>query len=219
MRILLVEDDELLGKALETGLRQALYTPEWVKDGDSAVLAIETTDFSAIILDINLPNLSGLEVLKIARKSTRAHVPIIIMTARDGLQQRVEGLDLGADDYIAKPFDLEELYARIRALIRRSQGRADSKILCHDIELDSSARTVKKNGEWIKLAAKEYSVLAFLMERAGKIQSKSEIEEQLYGWEKDIDSNTIEVTVYALRKKLGRELITTIRGVGYMVNP
>lgn len=217
MRVLLVEDDMLLGRALETGLKQGGYTPEWVTDGESALAAARDNAFSALVLDINLPKLSGLEVLKGLRSNS--NVPVIIMTARDGLDQRIEGLDLGADDYLVKPFEMAELMARLRAVMRRSQGRAEAKISYLDIELDSAARKVTKGGEWVKMSAREYQVLALLMERAGRILSKSEIEEQIYSWDGDVESNTVEAAVYSIRKKLGREIITTIRGVGYIVNP
>ncbi len=216
MRILLVEDDELLGKALETGLKQGGYTPEWVKDGESALLAIKTGGFSAIALDINLPKLNGLDVLKRLRQNQ--HIPVVIMTARDALEQRIEGLDLGADDYLVKPFEMDELLARLRAVMRRSQGRSNAIITFQDIVMDTNARKVMKGGEWIRLSAREYQILALLMERSGRIMSKSEIEEQIYSWDGDVESNTVEAAIYTIRKKLGKELITTIRGVGYMVN-
>ncbi len=217
MRILLIEDDPLLGKALETGLKQAGYKPEWMQDGESALLAAQVNVFDAIVLDINLPKLSGLEVLKQIRLSS--NVPIIIMTARYSLDQKVEGLDLGADDYLVKPFELPELLARLRAIVRRSQNRTNPIISCMDVELDTVARTIKKSNEWIKLSAREYQIVALLMQRVGKIVSKSELEEQIYSWDGSVESNTIEVGIYNIRKKLGHELITTIRGVGYVVNP
>lgn len=216
MRILLVEDDALLGKALESGLKQAGNMPEWVKNGENALLAIDAGVFDAIVLDINLPKMSGLEVLKVIR--VKHAIPIIIMTALDALEERIHGLDLGADDYLVKPFDMAELLARLRAVIRRSQGRANPVIKFLDIEMDTTARKVKKGGEWIRLSAREYQILALLMERSGRILSKSEIEEQIYSWEGEVESNTVEAAVYTIRKKLGKELITTIRGVGYMVN-
>ncbi len=217
MRVLLVEDDVLLGKALETGLKQGGYTPEWVTDGETALSAAQDNAFSALVLDINLPKLSGLEILKKLRLDSK--VPVIIMTARDAVDQRIEGLDLGADDYIVKPFELQELMARLRAVMRRSEGRAEAKISYLDIEMDTAARTVSKGGQWVKLSAREYQVLALLMQRTGRILSKSEIEEQIYSWDGDVESNTVEAAVYSIRKKLGREIITTIRGVGYIVNP
>lgn len=217
MRILLVEDDELLGKALETGLRQGGHTPEWVKDGENALLALDAGGFDAVALDINLPKLSGLEILKKVREHNKT--PIIIMTACDTLEERVEGLDSGADDYLVKPFDMAELLARLRAVTRRSYGRANAFITFQDVELDTAARKVKKAGEWVRLSAREYQILALLMERSGRILSKSEIEDQIYSWDGDVESNTVEAAIYTIRKKLGKELITTIRGVGYMVNP
>jgi DNA-binding response OmpR family regulator len=216
MRILLVEDDQLLGKALETGMRQASCTVDWVTDGETALDALEAGTFAAIALDINLPGQTGLQLLKVLRRTSA--VPVVIMTARDGLNDRIEGLDLGADDYLVKPFDLKELLARLRAVVRRSQGRAQATLTKGDIEMDTSARTVKKNGEWVKLTSREYQILALLMERMGRILSRSEIEEQVYSWEGDTESNTIEAAIYTLRKKLGRDLITNIRGVGYIIH-
>lgn len=217
MRILLVEDDELLGRALQTGLSQAGYTPEWVKDGETAIEALASSTFSSVILDINLPGLSGLDVLKQLRKNS--DLPVVIMTARDALDARIEGLDLGADDYLVKPFALPELLARLRAVTRRSLGRSQHRIVYGDIELDTAARTVTRAGQWVKLTAREYQILALLMERMGRILSRSEIEEQVYSWDGDVESNTIEAAIYTIRKKLGRELIVTLRGVGYTINP
>ena len=217
MRILLVEDDELLGRALHTGLTQAGYTPEWVKDGETAIEALASSTFSSVILDINLPGLSGLDVLKNLRKTS--DLPVVIMTARDALDARIEGLDLGADDYLVKPFALPELLARLRAVTRRSLGRSQHLIVHGDIELDTAARTVTRGGQWVKLTAREYQILALLMERMGRILSRAEIEEQIYSWDGDVESNTIEAAIYTIRKKLGRELIVTLRGVGYTINP
>ena len=216
MRILLVEDDELLGQALQTGLSQAGYTPDWVKDGETAIEALASSTFSSVILDINLPGLSGLDVLKSLRKSS--DLPVVIMTARDALDARIEGLDLGADDYLVKPFALPELLARLRAVTRRSLGRSQHRIVHGDIDLDTAARTVTRAGQWVKLTAREYQILALLMERMGRILSRSEIEEQVYSWDGDVESNTIEAAIYTIRKKLGRELIVTLRGVGYVIN-
>ncbi len=216
MRILLVEDDDLLGKALKTGLAQAGYTPDWLRDGETALEAVRANTYSAVILDINLPGISGLDVLKILRQS--ADLPVLIMTARDGLDSRVEGLDLGADDYIVKPFALIELLARLRAVQRRSLGRSQTLITLHDIELDTAARTVRKGGEWIKITAREFQILSLLMERMGRIVSKSEIENHVYSWDGDFESNTVEAAIYSLRKKLGKTLISTLRGVGYVIN-
>ncbi len=217
MRILLVEDDDLLGKALRSGLTQGGYMVDWLQDGEAALEAARAVGYIAVVLDINLPGISGLEVLTGLRQTS--DLPVIIMTARDGLEARIEGLDLGADDYLVKPFALPELLARLRAVTRRSQGRAQQVIVHGDIELDTASRTVSKAGQWVKLTAREYQILALLMERMGRILSKSEIEDQVYGWDGDVESNTIEAVIYTIRKKLGRELITTLRGVGYVINP
>lgn len=216
MRILLVEDDTLLGKALETGMKQSGCTVEWVTDGEMAIEAIRAGSFAAVALDINLPGMSGLQVLKSLRHGSA--IPVVIMTARDGLDDRIEGLDLGADDYIVKPFDLKELLARLRAVVRRSQGRAQALLTKGDVEMDTSSRTVRKGGDWLKLTSREYQILALLMERMGRILSKSDIEEQVYSWDGDAESNTIEAAIYTLRKKLGRDFIVNVRGVGYIIH-
>ncbi len=217
MRILLVEDDLLLGQALETGIQQSGYTVDWVTGGEAALEALDLVPFAAVALDINLPDLSGFKVLKQLRRTNK--VPVVVMTARDALDDRIEGLDLGADDYIVKPFDLKELLARVRAVVRRSHGLANALLTHRDIELDTNARTVKKAGEWIRLTGREYQILALLMERMGRILSRSDIEAQIYNWDGDTESNTIEAAIYTLRKKVGRELVTNVRGVGYVIQP
>lgn len=215
MRILLVEDDDLLGRALKTGLEQAGHTPEWMTDGETALDALRTSPFDVVALDLNLPRMSGIDVLNKVRQTSK--IPIVIMTARDALEQRIEGLDLGADDYLVKPFKLIELLARIRAVVRRAQGLAQSIIVHKDIELDMTAHTVKRGGHWVKLTAREYQVLTLLMTRIGRIMSKNEIEEQVYSWEGEVESNTIEAAIYTIRKKLGKDLINNVRGVGYVI--
>ncbi len=217
MRLLLVEDDPLLGEALEMGIQQSGYTVDWVTGGESALEALDLVPFSAVALDLNLPDLSGFRVLKQLRRTSK--VPVVIMTARDALDDRIEGLDLGADDYIVKPFDLKELLARIRAVVRRSHGLAHASLTHRDIELDTAARTVSKAGQRIKLTGREYQILVMLMERIGRIFSRSEIETRIYNWDGDAESNTIEAAIYTLRKKLGRDLVTNIRGVGYVIEP
>ena len=217
MRILLVEDDHMLGKALQDGLTQGGYTADWVKDGEDAVLAFQANDYEALILDINLPGLSGLDVLKTVRQTSG--VAVVIMTARDGLQDRIDGLDLGADDYIVKPFALGELLARLRAVHRRGLGHASTIVTHGDVEMDTAARKIKKAGAWVRLTAREYQIAEILMQRMGRILSKAEIENQVYSWEGNFESNTIEAAIYSLRKKLGRDLITTLRGIGYVINP
>jgi len=217
MRILLVEDDELLGDAIKTGLRQEKYTTDWVQDGNSASLALKNEIFDLVVLDIGLPRRSGLEVLKELRDAGIA-TPVLILTARDTISDRVQGLDTGADDYLTKPFDMEELVARIRALLRRSSGRATPLLTHGDITLDPASHQVVRAGTTVELSGREFAILQVLLEFSGKVMSKSRLEEELYGWSSDIESNTVEVYIHHLRKKLGSDLIRTIRGVGYMIN-
>lgn len=218
MRLLLIEDDDILGSSLKKALEKHAYGVDWLTDGESALAALEDLQFGAAILDIHLPKLSGLDVLKAVRKK-RNKIPILLLTARDAAVQKVEGLDSGADDYLVKPFDLDELLARVRALIRRSEGRIDTIVKCGDVELDPSATVVRKRGRQVVMTAKEFRVLKLLMERAGKYVTKSDIEYALYSAENAAESNTTEVAIYSLRKKLGSEFIKSIRGVGYMVEP
>jgi len=217
VRILLAEDDALLGDGICTGLKQEGYTVDWVKDGQTADSVLKTETFDLVILDIGLPRLSGLEVLK-SMRSRGDTLPVLLLTARDALSDRVKGLDCGADDYLTKPFDLEELCARSRALVRRSTGRATPIINHGDITLDPAAHTVVLGGENIVLPPREFMLLELLLENTGKAMSKERLEQSLYGWSKDIDSNTVEVHIHHLRKKLGSNIIRTIRGIGYMID-
>lgn len=216
MRLLLVEDDRMLGGALKKALEKHAYGVDWVQDGEAALLSIESLPFVAVVLDVNLPKLSGIEVLKSIR-AKKNKIPVLLLTARDTALQKVEGLDSGADDYMVKPFDLEELLARLRALIRRSEGRAEPSLHCGGVILDPAAKLVRKDGVALMMTAKEFRVLKLLMERAGKFVTKPDIEYSLYSAEEAAESNTIEVSIYSLRKKLGSGFIKTIRGVGYMV--
>lgn len=216
MRILLVEDDQMLGASLKKALSLHNYGVDWVEDGESALEALRSSPYKAAVLDINLPKLSGLEVLKAAR-AAKVTLPVLLLTARDTAMQKVEGLDTGADDYLVKPFDLNELLARLRALIRRSEGRHETRLVSGDVELDPSASVVRKNGEPVALTAKEFKTLLLLMERGGKFVTKGEIEYTLYSADDAAESNTVEVAIYNLRKKLGSKFIETIRGVGYRV--
>lgn len=218
MRLLVVEDDYILGKSLKKALEQQAYGVDWLQDAEEALIALENLDFSAVILDVNLPKMSGLELLKLLRQR-KNKIPVILLTALDNSSQIVNGLDSGADDYLAKPFDLDELLARLRALIRRHEGRLEIKIKCGMVELDPAAKMVFKNGLPIALTAKEFRVLKLLMEKAGKYISKNDIEYILYDAENSVESNTVEVTIYSLRKKLGADYIHSIRGVGYLVKP
>ena len=217
MQLLLVEDDDMLGATLKKALERHAYGVDWVQDGESALFALRDSEFSAVVLDINLPKISGLEVLKTTRQR-KNKIPILLLTARDTPQQKVEGLDDGADDYLVKPFDLDELLARLRALIRRSQGRVEMTLRCGDVELVPAATLVRKGDAAIITTAKEFRTLKLLMERAGKFVTKADIEYLLYSADDAAESNTVEVTIYNLRKKLGSTFIQTVRGVGYRVN-
>ena len=216
MRLLLVEDDTMLGSSLKRGLEQLGHNIEWVEDGEAALLATDTSQFDLMLLDVNLPKVSGMEVVKKLRGNNN-NMPVLMLTALDALEHKVKGLDSGADDDLTKPFDFEELLARIRSLTRRVQGRSDTALRAGNIELNTASRTLTKNGETIILTAKELRVCSLLMERVNKIVSKAEIEDSLYGWTEEVDSNTVEVTIYNLRKKLGKEFVHTLRGIGYMV--
>jgi DNA-binding response OmpR family regulator len=217
MRILLVEDDDMLGSALKKALERHAYGVDWVTDGEAAIETLIPSPFAAVVLDINLPKRSGLEVLADMRRRKNL-TPVLMLTARDTRQQKVEGLDAGADDYLVKPFDLDELLARLRALIRRSAGRAEALLKSGDIEMEPAASVVRRAGKAVTLTAKEFRTLKLLMERAGKFVTKSEIEYVLYSAEDAAESNTVEVTVYNLRKKLGSSIIQTVRGVGYRMS-
>ena len=216
MRLLLVEDDHILGSSLTKALEKHAYGVDWLKDGESALAALQNSSFAAVILDISLPKVNGLDVLRTTRQN-KNKVPILLLTARDTSRQKVDGLDAGADDYLVKPFDLDELLARVRALVRRSEGRVDTIIRCGDVELDPTALVVRKTGKQLVMTAKEFRMLKLLMERAGKYVTRSDFEHALYSAENAVESNTTEVTIYSLRKKLGSEFIKSIRGVGYMV--
>ncbi len=217
MRILLVEDDPLLGDGIRAGLKQAGYAVDWVQDGSTAKLSLESGDYSLMVLDLGLPKLSGMAVLNWLR-GKGITLPVLILTARDTVADRVAGLDAGADDYLIKPFDLDELIARLRALSRRSGGQASPLLLHGGVELDPAARQVRKNGQTVELSAREFTLLHELMLHAGRVQSREQLEERLYGWGEEVESNSVEVHVHHLRKKLGSDLIRTLRGVGYVID-
>lgn len=218
MRVLLVEDDELLGDSIRSGLTQYQYTVDWVKNGLAAWSALQTEHFDLVILDLNLPKLSGEEVLKNIR-AKNISVPVIILTAYDTIHERIKGFDSGADDYVTKPFNLEELCARIRAIRRRtnSSAQVNTTMTVGDIALDPATRLVFKGGQMVELSRREFVLLQMLMENAGKVVSREQATQSMYGWGYDIDSNALEVHVHNLRKKLKCKNITTIRGVGYML--
>jgi DNA-binding response OmpR family regulator len=216
MRILLVEDDLQLGDGLAVGLRQAGFAVDWVKDGQSADHALQAEDFDFVVLDLGVPKLSGIEVLTRVRARQQT-MPILILTARDATSDKVLGLDCGADDYLVKPVDLDELSARIRALTRRSAGRATPLLICGAVVLDPAARTVMLGDQPVELSGREFSLLQVLLENAGRVLTRTQLEQALYGWQDEPESNALEVHIHHLRKKLGSDLIRTLRGVGYSI--
>ena len=220
MRILVVEDDALLGDAIQAGLRQSGYAVDWMKDGVSAAQALTTEPYAAVILDLGLPRLSGLEVLHRLRSrniQTNAQTPVLILTAMDTVDDRIKGLDTGADDYMVKPFDMGELAARLRALVRRASGKTTPLLQVSGIKLDPAAHCVLYQDKPVELSAKEFALLHALMLNSGKVLSRARLEEQLYAWGDEVESNTVEVHIHHLRRKLFPELIETIRGVGYLM--
>ncbi len=216
MRILLVEDDALLGKAVRTGLEQQGHAVDWVRDGVSGENAALDGSYSAVLLDLSLPRLDGMKVLANLRRKGYTQ-PVLIVTARDQIPERVVGLDAGADDFIIKPFDLQELGARLRAAVRRHTGRPQPR-LCHgNVTVDPGARQVYVAGEPISLPAREYALLLHLLQHAGRVQTRHQLEEALYRWGEEIESNAVEVYIHHLRRKLGKDLIRTVHGHGYVI--
>jgi two-component system OmpR family response regulator/two-component system response regulator QseB len=216
VRILVVEDDPLLGRGTQAGLEQAGYAVDWVRDGVAADAALAGTRYHAVVLDLGLPRLAGLELLaRLRAKGDRT--PVLILTARDALEDRVKGLDAGADDYLVKPFRLEELAARLRALVRRAHGEAAPVLTAAGVTLDPGAHTVTWRGEPVELPAREFEVLHELMLNAGRVLSREHQQERVYGWGEEVGSNAIDVHIHHLRRKLAPELIRTIRGVGYLL--
>jgi two-component system OmpR family response regulator/two-component system response regulator QseB len=216
MRILLVEDDALLGDALHAGLRQTGHAVDWVRDGISAETALMTEDYAAVVLDLGLPRRDGLEVLRHLREKKKV-LPVLVLTARDTVEDRIRGLDAGADDYVVKPFDLGEVTARLRALLRRASGQPSPVLNAAGITLDPSSRRVECEGREVELSAKEYALLHALMQQPGRALSRAQLEQHLYAWGEEIGSNTVEVYIHHLRRKLGPESIRTLRGIGYVV--
>ena len=217
MRILLVEDDRLLGDGVKAGLCAAGFAIDWVRDGEAALAAMATEGFAAVVLDLGLPRRDGLSVLSALRATGNA-VPVLVLTARDQVADKVRCLDLGADDYVVKPFDLDELAARLRALARRARGRAEASLRHGDVVLDPAARSVTLRGEPVVLTGREFDLLQMLLDAAGRVLTRRVLDEQLYAWGETVGSNALEVHIHHLRKKLGADLIRTVRGVGYMVD-
>ena len=216
MRLLLVEDDVILGDGIRAGLKQEGYAVDWIEDGLAAEHALRSEHFDLILLDINLPRKSGIEVLKTFRDEGKA-TPVLILTARDGVSDRILGLDCGADDYMVKPFDLDELGARVRALLRRSTGRTTTVLANAELVLDPASHIVTLDEKRIELSQREFVLLQVLMEHMNKVLPRPRLEEALYGWGEEIESNALEVHVHHLRKKLGNDWIRTVRGVGYIM--
>ena len=216
MRILLVEDDTMIGESVRDLLQAEHYAVDWVKDGELADAALQTQTYDLILLDLGLPRRDGLSVLR-ALRARKDRTPVLIATARDGVQQRVEGLDAGADDYVLKPYDLDELLARIRALVRRAAGRAEPTYEHNGVNINPATREVMAAGKPVSLSAHEWAVLEALLARPGRVLSRTQLEEKLYGWKDEINSNVVEVYIHGLRRKLGADLIQNIRGVGYLV--
>lgn len=217
MRVLLVEDDKIIGDGVSAGLELEGYAIDWVEDKESAETALGTNKYGMVVLDIGLPDGSGVDILRGLRRE-KNDVPVIILTAYDDVSYRVKGLDNGADDYLVKPFKLDELKARLRALRRRSTGKAEPVLKVRDITLNPSTKKVTKAEKDVYLGPKEFAILQHLMENVGKVISKPQLEDSLYGWESEIESNTVEVHIHGIRKKLGKDLIETIKFMGYRIN-
>ncbi len=217
MRLLLAEDDAMIGAALRKGLQQEGHSVDWVRDGAQAETALLANPYELLILDLGLPLKDGLKVLADLRRTARK-LPVIIVTARDQLDDRVRGLDLGADDYLVKPFDLDELAARIRAVARRASGHAQGRLAVGNVSLDPATHEVTLDTQPVALSAREFAILLALMERAQAVLSRAQLEERLYGWDEEVASNAVEVHIHHLRKKLGERFIHTVRGLGYTLS-
>lgn len=216
MRLLLIEDDQMIGESVRKGLRQDGFTVDWVQDGRAGETALSEGVHDLLLLDLGLPGKEGIEVLKTLRKRGNA-IPVLILTARDALEDRVGGLSAGADDYLIKPFDFEELTARIHAILRRRSGRTETLMRHGPITIDPASRHVTLNDNPISLSAREFALLEAMLDRPGAVLSVAQLEEKIYGWNEEVGSNAVEVHIHALRKKLGADLIRNVRGVGYVI--
>ncbi|MCK9619683.1 MAG: response regulator [Methylobacter sp.] len=217
MRLLLVEDDEILGDGLVEGLKMEGYAVDWLTNGKLADEALKTNTYELVVLDLNLPDMEGLDILK-ALRGRKDETPVMVLTAKDTIPDRVIGLDSGADDFVIKPFELDEVCARLRALARRNEGRSVPNIEYKGIVLDPASRQVTWNDEKIDLSQKEFEILSFLMSNIGRVISRARLEESMYSWDSDVESNTVEVHIHHLRKKLDPSIIRTVRGVGYIID-
>jgi len=216
MRVLLAEDDPLLGDGLRAGLRQLGFQVDWVRDGEAALRELRAQPYAAAVLDLGLPLKDGMDVLAQARQRGLT-MPVLVLTARDAVPERIRGLDAGADDYVVKPVDLHELAARLRALVRRAHGQPHERLRAQGVVLDPAGRTVTLDGADVSLAGREFDLLHVLMLNPGRVLTRDQLEQHLYSWGREVDSNAVEVHVHHLRRKLGSALIRTVRGVGYML--
>lgn len=216
MRLLLVEDDQMIGEAVRDLLAQDGYAVDWARDGHEAQAAVLTCEYDLVLLDLGLPGRGGLDVLRSLRGRQRT-TPVLIATARDAVEARIAGLDAGGDDYLVKPYDLGELLARVRALLRRAHGQPVALYSTHDVEIDLRRRCASVGGRSVTLSLREWSIVDLLLARPGAVLSRAQLEERLYGWEREVASNAVEVSIHGLRKKLGAEVIRNVRGVGYMM--
>ncbi len=217
MRVLVVEDDLMIGESLSEALQDEAYTVDWVKDGRQAILTIRVQPYDIILLDLGLPEVDGMGVLT-AIRDAKIETPVLILTARDQLKDRIEGLDSGADDYVVKPFELAEVFARMRVLIRRAQGKSDNQIVVDNLLLDTAHKRVMRDGHPIDLTAKEYMLLTAFMQSPEKVKSKTELEDSLYGWGDEVESNAVEFLIHSLRKKVGQDRIKNVRGLGWYIS-
>lgn len=217
MRVLVVEDDLMIGESLSEALQDEAYTVDWVKDGRQAILTLRVQPYDIILLDLGLPEVDGMGVLT-AIRDAKIETPVLILTARDQLKDRIAGLDSGADDYVVKPFELGEVFARMRVLIRRAQGKADNQVTVGNLSLDTAHKRVMMDGSPIDLTAKEYMLLTTFMLSPEKVMSKNELEDSLYGWGGEVESNAIEFLIHSLRKKAGQDRIKNVRGLGWYIS-
>ena len=217
MRVLLVEDDLMIGESLSEALQDEAYTVDWVKEGRQAILTLKVQPYDIILLDLGLPNIDGMGVLTVIREA-KINTPVLIITARDDIKDRIAGLDSGADDYVVKPFELTEVFARMRALIRRAQGKADNQLIVGNLHLDTAHKRVIMADAPVDLTAKEYMLLAAFMQSPEKVMSKTVLEDSLYGWGAEVESNAIEFLIHSLRKKVGQERIKNVRGLGWYIS-
>ncbi len=217
MRVLLVEDDVMIGESLSEALQDEAYTVDWVKDGRQAILTLKVQAYDLIVLDLGLPEIDGMGVLTVIR-GDKIQTPVLIITARDDVQDRINGLDSGADDYVVKPFELGEVFARMRVLIRRAQGKADNQLSVGNLHLDTTHKRVVMDGATIDVTAKEYMLLTTFMLAPEKVMSKTTLEDSLYGWGGEVESNAVEFLIYSLRKKLGQDRIKNVRGLGWYIS-